>query len=171
MVGTELQVTDKSLQVRLSIKIYFRCDLSHSSGVAVNASEHCGPADSLSAIDPNLLIDDSSAVWDLLNNNKTDKDVIIDVVLDNAGFEFFTDLALAIFMTHHKLATKIRFYVKSHPWYISDVTEKDFKWTIASMKNSSDPTVREFGDICENYLNTGTWSIEVNALHHSGKKW
>ncbi|XP_015110052.1 protein-glutamate O-methyltransferase [Diachasma alloeum] len=137
-----------------------RCDLSHSVGAAINASEHCGPADSLSTIDPNLLIDDSSAVWDLLNKRGTDEDIVVDVVLDNAGYEFFTDLCLAVFMTHHKLAKKIRFYVKKHPWYISDVTGKDFKWTIESMKNSSDSSVQEFGDICENYLKRGAWSIE-----------
>ncbi|XP_011300702.1 UPF0364 protein C6orf211 homolog [Fopius arisanus] len=137
-----------------------RCDLSHSGGVAVNASQHCAPMDRLSMIDPNLLIDNTSSVWDLLTKAATGRDVIIDVVLDNAGYELFTDLSLALFVTRHKLATKIRFYVKNHPWYISDVTAKDCRWTIESMKNSTNSKLQEFGKICGDYFDSGTWTIE-----------
>ena len=41
-----------------------------------------------------LLIDDSEAVWDYLSEQKA-ANKIVDLVMDNAGFELFADLCLA----------------------------------------------------------------------------
>ena len=41
-----------------------------------------------------LLVDDSDSVWEFLSEKVSDRK-IIDIILDNAGFELFADLCLA----------------------------------------------------------------------------
>lgn len=52
--------------------------------------------------------------------------VQFDIVCDNAGFELFADLCLATWLVEQKIVQKVRFYVKKIPWFVSDVTPKDF---------------------------------------------
>ncbi|XP_063390266.1 damage-control phosphatase ARMT1-like isoform X1 [Cydia fagiglandana] len=52
--------------------------------------------------------------------------VQFDIVCDNAGFELFADLCLATWLIEQNIVDKIRFYVKKIPWFVSDVTPKDF---------------------------------------------
>lgn len=56
--------------------------------------------------------------------------VMFDIICDNAGYELFTDLCLASFLIEQKIVQKIRFHVKKLPWFVSDVTPRDFKYTI-----------------------------------------
>lgn len=107
------------------------------------------------------MIDDSKSVWNLLDKSRN-TDVIVDIVLDNAGYELFNDLCFAAFLIHHGISKKIRFYVKRIPWFISDVTERDFHWTIDFMNNSMNLEIKAFGEVCSNYLKCGKWSIEVS---------
>lgn len=137
-------------------KKYFRCDLSLSGGA--ECSESGNPLDFVNIFEKDLLIDNSQLLWDLLSKKN---DGIVDIVLDNAGYELFTDLSFAAFITSQKLTKKIRFYVKRYPWYVSDVTLNDFHWTIDSMKNSSDENLKSLGEVCQNYLTKEIWTIEV----------
>lgn len=116
------------------------------------------PLDFVDTFQKDLLVDDSQLIWDLLSKNTTG---IVDIVLDNAGYELFTDLSFAAFITSQKFTTKIRFYVKRYPWYVSDVTVNDFHWTIETMKNSSNEILKSLGEMCHVYLTRGVWTIEV----------
>ena len=42
-----------------------------------------------------LLVDDSDSVWQFLSEKDRSDLKIIDIILDNAGFELFADLCLA----------------------------------------------------------------------------
>ncbi|XP_048513666.1 damage-control phosphatase ARMT1-like [Athalia rosae] len=140
-----------------------RRDLAITRG-AGNA-EVGNPLDLIDALDEKLLADDSGFVWDLISSgarraNGTKK---VDIILDNAGYEFFTDLCLSVFIIRHNLADQVRFYVKTLPWLSSDVTTRDFHWTIDRMKNHENPALSEFGKIVEDYLKTGTFTIEEES--------
>ncbi|XP_047037840.1 damage-control phosphatase ARMT1-like isoform X2 [Helicoverpa zea] len=63
--------------------------------------------------------------------------VFFDIVCDNAGYELFADLCLAHFLVAQKIVQKVRFHVKDMPWFISDVTIKDFKHLIDACANSN----------------------------------
>ena len=49
----------------------------------------------------------------------------VDVVLDNSGFELFTDLVLGLFLLDSGLARHFHIHVKSIPWFVSDTMSKD----------------------------------------------
>ncbi|KAJ3089084.1 hypothetical protein HK102_007241 [Quaeritorhiza haematococci] len=125
------------------------------------------------------------------------KNVRIDIVLDNAGFELFVDLCLADWMVHSGLASEVVFHVKEYPWFVSDTTVADFEWTLdaaqrfAKTLHSSVPTSAGDANIppstpprlaqWRSHLETGSWKIEVHpvwTVPHSfwdmgavGKSW
>ncbi|CAH4032330.1 unnamed protein product [Pieris brassicae] len=65
------------------------------------------------------------------------QDVMFDIVCDNSGYELFTDLCLAHFLIAQKVVQKVRFHVKKIPWFVSDVTPRDFKYVIGSCANGN----------------------------------
>ncbi|XP_012260947.2 damage-control phosphatase ARMT1-like isoform X2 [Athalia rosae] len=136
-----------------------RCDLSLSAGVA--NGQVGNPLELLASLEADILVDDTDFVWNALAKAKaSDKTVTLDIVLDNAGYELFTDLCLAAFLVAHKLAHKVRFYVKSIPWYVSDVTTEDFHWIIERMLGSSNSELAHLGKVIKGHLETNVWSIE-----------
>lgn len=62
----------------------------------------------------------------------TPQTIMFDIVCDNAGYELFTDLCVANFLVSQNIVKKVRFHVKRIPWFVSDVTPKDFKHVISS---------------------------------------
>ncbi|KAJ3965874.1 DUF89 domain-containing protein [Lentinula raphanica] len=83
-----------------------------------------------------ILRDDQEKAWDHL---MTVKDGRVDFVLDNAGFELFTDLVFADFLvTYTPYVSQVVFHPKLIPWFVSDVTPPDFSETI---KYLSDPSL------------------------------
>ncbi|XP_043593471.1 damage-control phosphatase ARMT1-like [Bombus pyrosoma] len=132
-----------------------KCDLSLSAGAEVSQSTN--PIEVLKSLDKDILVNNLEFVWNLLRNKDSDDTNIVDIILDNAGYELFTDLCLAAFLIASKLARKIRFYVKRYPWYISDTTANDFHWILTYMENSPNESIQELA----NYLKNNVWSIEV----------
>jgi hypothetical protein len=79
-----------------------------------------------------IVADDTSQVFRLLSTAQPHQ---VDIVLDNSGFEFFTDLILAAYLIEAKLATAIRFHVKDMPWFVSDVTSADVDIVLSDLEN------------------------------------
>lgn len=66
----------------------------------------------------NIVDDDTEAVWRYLADSSR-QNRRIDVVLDNAGFEFFTDIVYCAYLLKSGLADKVVFHVKDIPWFVS----------------------------------------------------
>ncbi|KAJ9095245.1 hypothetical protein QFC21_005611 [Naganishia friedmannii] len=82
-----------------------------------------------------ILRNDFARVWEHI---KTQKDARVDIVLDNAGFELYTDLILADFLVSHTPFVKqVVFHPKTIPWFVSDTLPYDFTWAIESLKDES----------------------------------
>ncbi|KAK9470191.1 uncharacterized protein V1510DRAFT_383827 [Dipodascopsis tothii] len=62
----------------------------------------------------------------------------IDIVLDNAGFEFYTDLILGLFVLDSKLASTVTFHTKRMPWFVSDVIPADFDLLVDALASPAD---------------------------------
>lgn len=99
------------------------------------------------------MADDSRAIWKCLN--EANKSAYIDIIMDNAGYELFTDFVLADFILRYNFVQTIRFHCKAIPWFISDVMYRDFHWTIKQLGNSDMETLRTFGQRLQEYVNSG----------------
>lgn len=115
----------------------------------------------LDELQPYMLKNDASIVWNLLERNKQTKTkgILLDIVLDNSGFELFTDLCLAEFLTVKGLVAGIRFYVKDFPWFVSDTTEEDFHWVISTLQSNENKLVSDFGRKWKERIASGQWKI------------
>ncbi|XP_066104065.1 damage-control phosphatase ARMT1 isoform X2 [Saccopteryx bilineata] len=136
-----------------------KCDLSLSGGET--SSQKTNIIDSLEALKPFILVNDTEHLWSLLSNCKKTREEVsitrVDIVLDNSGFELVTDLILADFLLSSKLATEIHFYGKMIPWFVSDTTIHDFNWLIEQVKHSNHKWVSKCGIDWENYIKMGRW--------------
>ncbi|XP_071051152.1 damage-control phosphatase ARMT1-like [Onthophagus taurus] len=135
-----------------------KCDLSISCGVIKEEVSH---VDNLETLNSKILSDSSEDIWNTISNVAERVSSIVDIVLDNTGYEFFSDMCLADFIIKMKLAQTVRFYVKSFPWFISDVTKNDFDSTLRLIKSNKNGTLKKIGDRWLNYLKKGSWKIET----------
>ncbi|ORX36113.1 hypothetical protein BD324DRAFT_630234 [Kockovaella imperatae] len=82
-----------------------------------------------------ILRNDLPKVWEYL---KTVKDGRLDIVMDNAGFELYTDFILADFLIScTPFVKEVVFHGKAIPWFVSDVLPYDFTWAIDSLLDVS----------------------------------
>ncbi|XP_034018467.1 damage-control phosphatase ARMT1 [Thalassophryne amazonica] len=134
-----------------------QCDLSISAGKDVSQKSNC--LDSLSSLQPFILVDDSNMIWSILTSPQTCGKIAVrvDIVLDNAGFELVTDLVLGDFLISSGLAREIHFYGKSFPWFVSDVTARDFQWTIRQTMAANHKWLSKSGFQWQKYLKEGVW--------------
>lgn len=107
-----------------------------------------------------IVADDTVRVWDMLSSDQAGR---VDIVLDNSGFEFFTDLVLAAYLLESKLATTIHFHVKDFPWFVSDVTAPDVGIVMSDLENASIFTDRTGLDplckVLRQYFDDGKFKI------------
>ncbi|CED85591.1 Uncharacterized conserved protein [Phaffia rhodozyma] len=86
-----------------------------------------------------ILRDDESPVWEWckrLESQGGKKQV--DFVLDNAGFELFTDMVFADFLiSMTPFFDHAVFHPKTIPWFVSDVLPTDFRWILSTLSNPS----------------------------------
>jgi len=117
---------------------------------------------------PNILVDNTDQVWQCLqgtgniqgqNNGAQCQAGRVDIVLDNAGFELITDMCFAEFLLSAGLATSVYFHVKSFPWFVSDVTEQDFDWTVQMLCSSNSIWMSQFGGTWKRYLQDKSWNV------------
>lgn len=85
----------------------------------------------------NIVVNELPRVYDLLYKARASgkKERRVDFVLDNAGFELYVDLVLAGFLLSSGLATQIVLRPKSMPWFVSDVTPRDFQDLLAAIQD------------------------------------
>lgn len=137
-----------------------KCDLSISAGQ--ENSQKTSPIDSLTSLQPYILVDDSSMVWSTLTSTQGQPERTstsrVDFILDNAGFELVTDLILADFLVSSGLVSKVYFHGKCFPWFVSDVTAQDFQWTIQQTAASNHKWMSKSGVQWQTYLKEGVWS-------------
>jgi len=85
----------------------------------------------LDSLRGNILSDDLDLAVDrLFLPKRMDR---LDVVLDNAGLEVFTDLCLADFVLSRGMVQRVVFHGKAFPWFVSDTTRADLDWVLEQM--------------------------------------
>lgn len=133
-----------------------KCDTSITNGVV--STKDLNQIATVNVLESNILCDHSEKIWESISRDSASD--IIDIVLDNSGYELFTDLCLSDFIISNKLAKKIRFYVKVVPWFISDVMLHDFHWLISELRNSYNKPLNNLGIRWQTYVNNKIWTVE-----------
>ncbi|KAJ6468966.1 DUF89 domain-containing protein [Mycena vulgaris] len=104
--------------------------LTHLSSADIENLQSVGK-DAQAAREEFILRDDQEKVWSHVKSVTQGR---VDFVLDNAGFELFTDLVLADFLvTYTPHVSAVVFHPKLIPWFVSDVTPADFAETISCL--------------------------------------
>ncbi|KAH8283609.1 hypothetical protein KR018_009128 [Drosophila ironensis] len=137
-----------------------RCDLSITSGKQVKPTGNA--FDQVNDLEEKLLIDGTLAVWHALDGGSSDG--IVDIIFDNAGYELYTDLILAEYIIDKGLAAKVRLNPKAIPWFISDVMEHDYHWTLKFLAEHADPVLSGLGKKWQQLTAEG--KFELAPLEH-----
>jgi len=141
-----------------------RCDLSISAGKEIKQDGN--PFLQIDPLNSFILVDKCKEIWKCINNGRNDNTV--DIILDNAGYELFTDLVLASFFLDNQLASKVRFHIKEIPWFISDVNFYDFIWTINTLVQHEDQNLSNFGNKLEQYKSCGKIELLKDEFFWTG---
>ena len=91
-----------------------------------------------------LLVDDRPALFEYLSGLK-EENIRIDLLLDNAGYELVTDLALAGYLLTSRLAAQVVLHGKAYPVFVSDAVEQDIFDTIDFMTFAAHEPTRSLG--------------------------
>lgn len=135
-----------------------KCDLSMFVG-REKVPEILSQVDDLQE---NILTNESESLWNTLQqaNQMHKGKVRLDLVLDNAGFELFTDLCFLHLLDCTGLINQVYMYVKTIPWYVSDTTVSDFHWLLKNLHDSQEASLSALGKQWTNNVNSGKWIIE-----------
>lgn len=104
-------------------------DLSHWTNLTYNELQRLQGLTAFKEVERKIIVNDLPLAFQVLRKaqrTSAGEDRRVDIVLDNAGFELFVDLILAGYLLSANLATTIILHPKSIPWFVSDVTPKDF---------------------------------------------
>ncbi|KND03902.1 uncharacterized protein SPPG_01355 [Spizellomyces punctatus DAOM BR117] len=122
-------------------------------------------AGSLAKVEEKVIVNDLEKVLQRLEGIKRGR---VDIILDNAGFELFADLCLADWLVHSSTAAKIVFHAKAFPWFVSDTTHRDFKWTLDAVENHARATNNAILlhrlEKWRALLADGTWEVRVDPF-------
>ena len=140
-----------------------KCDLSLSGGTQV--THQLKESSQLKNLLEHILANDTERVWNqiLVAESRAHGHARLDFVLDNAGFELYTDLCLAEFLLDKKLFDAVCFHVKDMPWFVSDASKRDFLWTIQQCRQSEDDVTRELGQRWADRVKEGTFIIKEHS--------
>jgi hypothetical protein len=108
----------------------------------------------------NLLHDDSVTLGDHCDTLRNKGGGNVDIIVDNAGFELITDLALAQHLVESGIASCVTFQLKSHPTFVSDALEKDLIEHVehyANLDATQYPNARKAGETWQKFLAEGKW--------------
>ncbi|KAJ5689099.1 hypothetical protein N7462_003491 [Penicillium macrosclerotiorum] len=111
-------------------------DLSLLTSLTYEDIQKLQGSEACKASEKNILVNDLDAAFETMQkarSEKKDGERRVDIVLDNSGFELFVDLILAGYLLSTGLATSVILHPKRLPWFVSDVTPKDFSDLLSSM--------------------------------------
>ncbi|ODN78566.1 hypothetical protein L202_04177 [Cryptococcus amylolentus CBS 6039] len=130
--------------------------------------------DHLAATEKNILGNDLHKLADYVTKLKGGR---IDFVLDNAGFELYCDMVYADWLIQSGICNQVIFHGKKIPWFVSDVTKKDWDWILNScvyghlFEEASDAEVeslRTLGHRWKQYEKEGKWKFEAHPFWCTG---
>lgn len=133
-----------------------RCDLSLKKDTpSVN---HL--INDLTKLRSKILVNDLDLVLKRVNVVRSSSDQFVDIVLDNAGFELFTDLCLLDRLTTYcPSVTQFRLHVKQYPWFVSDTRRVDLSWVLATLASDQHPATSALANKWTKWIDDQKWLV------------
>lgn len=103
-----------------------------------------------------ILSNNTRQAWQVIQNSDNGR---IDFIMDNAGFELFSDLCLAEYLLSLKKSSVVHLHLKDIPWFVSDTTDSEFYWTLNQLKDSSVDVLSQLGHRWLERIEDGTFVI------------
>ncbi|KAJ5175185.1 uncharacterized protein N7482_001062 [Penicillium canariense] len=100
-------------------------DLSLLANLTLEDLQKLQGSEAIQKSQRNIVDNDTDDVWGYLQRTAGQTSRQIDIVLDNAGFELFTDVLYAAYLLDSGISTSVRLHAKEFPWFVSDVTASD----------------------------------------------
>lgn len=113
-----------------------------------------------------LLADDSGQAA-LILQERGESQLVVDFLIDNAGFELVSDLAFADLLLSGGWASKIRFHVKRHPTFVSDAVVKDVEHTISVLSASKRDPISQLGNRLQGHAVAARLNIHPDFFWNS----
>lgn len=156
----ELPKTAEGVDIAASIALWGnKMDLSLWPADAANADVDIFSSILDNASD-NLLHDDLALLAKHCDKLRAKGGGNVDIIVDNAGFELITDLALGQHLVESGIAKCVTFQLKSHPTFVSDALEKDLIEHVehyAQLEPEKYPNARKAGKTWQIFLEEGKW--------------
>jgi hypothetical protein len=106
-----------------------------------------------------ILADDTAAVYNHLTGHFGGR---VDVITDNAGYEFVADLGLVDYLLATGAAAYVVLNVKGHPYFVSDVTRPDVAITLDWLAASQNDAIQGFGQRLREYEVGGRLQVQTH---------
>jgi len=128
---------------------------------------------------PFVIVDEFEGVWRLLREHmrraaggKQAGTRRVDIILDNAGLELYSDMCLADVLLQYGLADEVVFHGKPMPWFVSDTLASDFdetlRWCTEEAEGLDTPAswapVQRLAQRWQSYLSSGKWRYTHHAF-------
>jgi hypothetical protein len=163
----DLPATKEGIAIAASIALWGnKMDLSLWPADAANADKDVFSVILEAAVE-NLLHNDEDVLAAHCDKLRQSGGGQVDIIVDNAGFELITDLALAQHLIQAGIAKTVTFQLKSHPTFVSDALEKDLLEHVehyASLDTAQYPHAQAAGALWKKYLETGQWKCIEDAF-------
>ncbi|TIA99975.1 hypothetical protein E3P94_01884 [Wallemia ichthyophaga] len=119
-----------------------------------------------------IIKNDIPRLWQYISTKRGGR---IDFVLDNAGYELYTDLILADYLVNcTPFADTVVFHPKTIPWFVSDVLPADTPALLNQLLNAKDffgedsQEVVDLGERWKKMFDDGTFKMSVPADYKLG---
>ncbi|KAJ5307659.1 hypothetical protein N7476_008315 [Penicillium atrosanguineum] len=121
-------------------------DLSLLANLTLEDLQNLQGRDAIQKSQRNIVDNDTDDVWTYLQRTAGQPSRQIDIVLDNAGFELFTDVLYAAYLLDTGISTSVRLHTKESPWFVSDVIPSDIESLFKHLESSDCFPNREYLD-------------------------
>ncbi|KAK9575203.1 Hairy/enhancer-of-split with YRPW motif protein 2 [Aspergillus fumigatus] len=121
-------------------------DLSLLANLTLEDLQNLQGREAIQKSQRNIVDNDTDDIWAYLQRTAGQTRRQIDIILDNAGFEFFTDVLYAAYLLEAGIATSIRLHTKEFPWFVSDVIPSDVASLFEHLESSECFPVRKHLD-------------------------
>ncbi|KAG7195275.1 uncharacterized protein KQ657_003801 [Scheffersomyces spartinae] len=120
-----------------------------------------------------ILINDTEKAWNRLlstadaGDGAVSESTGVHIVLDNAGFELYTDLVFSLILLDLGITNKVTLHAKKLPWFVSDVLIADLSHLLSQIVDPSffclNESVQYVHKIVSGYLANGKLSITTSS--------